>query len=131
MKISTRQIVAGLMGFAMVLTLVVGVAAVSTASAATSTTFARNLTVGNTGSDVTALQGILNEQGYLSVSPTGYFGALTKAAVKAWQAVAGLPATGYFGPLSRAAIGSASNNGGGTTSTPGCSAGASFNSMTG
>src|SRR5207247_2046157 len=62
--------------------------------ARTSYNFTRNLTVGSRGADVTALQNILG------VSPaTGYFGALTKAALMRWQASVGISATGFFGPL--------------------------------
>lgn len=123
---STLKIVAGLLSFAMVLTLVVGFA-VSQADAQT-VSFTRNLTVGSRGADVTDLQTILATGGFLSVSPTGYFGALTKAALGAWQASQGIsPAVGYFGPISRAAIGGVAV----TPTTPGCPAGALFNSLTG
>ena len=71
-----------------------------------STTFTRDLTVGSKGADVTALQNILISKGYLGAGyNTGYFGALTKAALAKWQAASGIsPAAGYFGPKSRAAI---------------------------
>lgn len=82
-------------------------------------TFTRDLTVGSSGADVTALQNWLNAQGYLKVSATGYFGSATQAAVVAWQKVAGLtPAAGYFGAKSRAALSSVST-GGSTGSTGG------------
>ncbi len=103
---SSKKIVAGLLGVAMVLTLVVGVA-VSTASAQTST-YTRNLTIGSRGADVTALQTTLVAGGYLKVAPTGYFGSLTKAALAAWQAAVGIsPASGYFGPITRAYLATA------------------------
>lgn len=103
---STQKIVAGLMGFAMVLSLAVVAAGTTSAQTVTAQySFARDLTVGSTGADVTALQSILYAKGYLSVAPTGYFGALTKSALGAWQAAAGIsPAAGYFGPITRAAI---------------------------
>lgn len=68
--------------------------------------FSRSLSMGISGSDVTQLQAYLNAQGYLSVSPTGYFGPLTQAAVARWQAQGGVVAlggfgSGTFGPLSR------------------------------
>jgi peptidoglycan hydrolase-like protein with peptidoglycan-binding domain len=68
--------------------------------------FTRSLSIGAQGSDVTALQQFLSAQGYLSVSPTGYFGALTKAAIGRWQAQNSIAASGsagfgIFGPLSR------------------------------
>ncbi len=73
-------------------------------SVAVGTSFDTNLTVGSRGSDVSALQNILISKGFLSASATGYFGALTKAAVIKWQNSVGLPATGFVGPLSRAAL---------------------------
>jgi len=69
--------------------------------------FSRNLTVGSRGDDVTALQGFLAAQGHLSVSPTGYFGPLTKTALSKFQSVKSIaPSVGYFGPISRAKVGS-------------------------
>lgn len=86
-----------------------------TSGSVSSYTFTRNLTVGSKGADVTALQNFLIARGYLSASATGYFGALTKAAVAKWQAAAGIsPAAGYFGSISRAAMQSAMSAGTGT-----------------
>lgn len=69
------------------------------AAAPASYMFTRELTVGSTGADVTALQT------KLGVSPaTGYFGPLTKAAVQAYQTANGIPATGYVGPLTLAKL---------------------------
>ena len=87
-----------------------------TPSAPSSTAFTRDLTVGSKGADVTALQDALKAGGYMSASATGYFGALTKAGVIAWQTAKGVtPAAGYFGPKSRAAFGGVST----TPTTPG------------
>lgn len=94
-------------------------------SVSTGTTFTQNLTVGSTGSEVTALQQMLVAQGHL-VMPAGtaygYFGSLTKAAVAKWQAANGIaPAAGYFGAISRAKAnmsGSTTTTTGGTTTTP-------------
>ena len=67
--------------------------------------YTRDLTVGSRGADVTALQNLLANKGFLSVSATGYFGPLTKAALAAWQAANGItPSVGYFGPKTRAAV---------------------------
>ena len=78
----------------------------SVPSTPASTTFTRDLKVGSTGADVTALQNALKAGGYMSSSATGYFGALTKAGVMAWQTAMKItPATGYFGAKSRAAFG--------------------------
>ena len=75
----------------------------SFASTADKCSFTRSLTVGSRGDDVTCLQNYLKSGGHLSVSATGYFGSLTKAAAASWQAANGVsPAVGYFGPISRA-----------------------------
>src|SRR5258708_3098503 len=72
---------------------------------AQSSSFPRNLTLGDTGSDVSALQQFLITNNFLHVAtPTGYFGSLTQASVAVWQGTASLPTTGYFGPLSRAEL---------------------------
>lgn len=61
-----------------------------------------DLQVGSRGAMVTCLQNALIAQGHLAAGlNTGYFGALTKAAVQKWQAANGVSATGYFGPISR------------------------------
>lgn len=71
-------------------------------------TFAKDLQVGSRGADVTALQQMIG------ISPaTGYFGALTKAAVVKFQKDNGINATGYVGPMTRSAL----NKVGGTTTT--------------
>ncbi|MBI5421261.1 MAG: peptidoglycan-binding protein [Parcubacteria group bacterium] len=96
------------------------VASMQAPVASSAYSYTRNLTVGSRGADVTALQDTLISGGYLKVSATGYFGALTKVAVKAWQAAAGLPSTGYFGPMSRAKVATVGGTPtSGTTPTPG------------
>ena len=76
-------------------------AAVGGTATASATTFSKDLTVGSSGADVTALQNAL------AVSPaTGYFGSITKAAVVAYQKAHGISATGYVGPLTRASLNS-------------------------
>ncbi len=68
--------------------------------------FATNLRLGSRGADVTALQQVLIAEGHLSISaPTGYFGPLTLAAVKKYQAAHGIsPQSGFVGPLTRAEL---------------------------
>ena len=95
----------------------------SVPSTPSSTAFTKDLTVGSTGADVTALQNALKAAGYMTANATGYFGALTKAGVIAWQTAKGVtPAAGYFGAKSRAAFGGTVSTGTtgttGTTSTP-------------
>jgi peptidoglycan hydrolase-like protein with peptidoglycan-binding domain len=80
--------------------------------------FSHSLSVGATGSDVTALQNFLATQGDFNVSPTGYFGVITKAAVGQWQAqnniaASGAAGNGIFGPLSRAYFVRSCGSGGG------------------
>lgn len=77
-----------------------------TTSGTTVASFAKDLQFGDSGADVTRLQGILIKKGYMKVAANGNFGPATKAALMAWQKASGLPSTGYFGPLSRAKIGS-------------------------
>lgn len=69
-------------------------------------TFTRDLTIGSTGADVTALQTWLIARGYsIPAGATGYFGTQTRAAVSAYQAANGIsPTAGYFGPITRAHI---------------------------
>jgi len=67
----------------------------------------KNLSLGSSGDDVSALQSFLERKDYLTL-PTGtiegYFGKITKQALIAFQKSAGLPATGYCGSMTRAAI---------------------------
>ncbi|MEK7079984.1 MAG: peptidoglycan DD-metalloendopeptidase family protein [Patescibacteria group bacterium] len=74
--------------------------------------FSRDLTVGSQGDDVTALQTFLitaskgpKATALASAGATGYFGALTQAALAEYQASASIsPSAGYFGPLTRVQI---------------------------
>lgn len=86
-------------------------------STSASVTFTRDLTIGSTGSDVTALQNWLITKGFaISAGATGYFGSQTQAALAAYQAANGItPAAGYFGPVTRAKV----NASAGTTGTTG------------
>lgn len=95
-----------------------------TSGGASCSQFTRDLTIGSTGSDVLALQQILNANGFAvntagAVGSAGfetdYFGSLTAAALGKWQAANGVsPAVGYFGPLTRAAFASSGACGTGT-----------------
>lgn len=75
-------------------------------SASASMTFTRDLTIGSTGADVTALQNWLISKGHtIAAGATGYFGAQTQAALAAYQASVSIsPAAGYFGPITRAHV---------------------------
>lgn len=89
----------------------------STTSSA-SVTFSKDLTLGSSGADVTALQNWLIKGGYsIAAGATGYFGAQTQAALAKYQAAVGItPAAGYFGPVTRAKVNAAggSSTGGST-----------------
>ncbi len=87
----------------------------ASASAQTSTTpstgavtrcvaLTRTLERGMTGTDVSALQTFLIQEGHLSATATGFFGAQTEVAVKAWQSARGIDPIGRVGPASRAAL---------------------------
>jgi len=75
----------------------------------------RTLSLGSSGSDVTSLQNALIAKGYLAAAKnTGYFGALTDAAVKKFQCDTGIICAtdtiagyGIAGPKTQAALGSA------------------------
>jgi len=70
------------------------------------TVFSGDLYYGMTSPEVKCLQQFLTNLGpniYPEALVTGYFGPLTQAAVKRYQALQGIITTGYFGPLTRAA----------------------------
>lgn len=93
-------------------------ALMGTQSTTASYTFTRDLTIGATGADVTALQNWLIGKGFsIPAGATGYFGTQTQAAVSAYQATKGLPSAGYFGPLTRAAVAAEGSTGSTTGST--------------
>ncbi len=67
-----------------------------------------NLRVGstdvNTNTEVTKLQKFLFSKGYMTISPTGYFGPITTKAVKDFQTIENISAIGIVGPATRARI---------------------------
>lgn len=127
-----KKFVTAVIAFALALSVVAPVAA--SAQTTASYTFNTNLTVGARGADVVALQSFLESKGLLTIpagTAKGYFGGLTKSAVAAYQSMKGItPAAGYFGPITRAAV-NAEGSTPTTPATPGCPAGAMYNSMTG
>jgi Putative peptidoglycan binding domain len=64
---------------------------------------AGDLQLGSRGTEVVSLQDKLRGLGYFpkGIGSTGYFGTITKRAVKDFQKAQGIPATGYVGPLTR------------------------------
>jgi peptidoglycan hydrolase-like protein with peptidoglycan-binding domain len=95
---------------AMIATLQSQIAALSGGSSTTTPafTYTRDLTLGSTGADVTALQTFLESKGFLTMPAgvsKGYFGQLTRTALAQYQTSKGIsPAVGYFGPITRAAV---------------------------
>jgi len=105
----------------------------STTTTVTTTTvapFTRDLTIGSTGADVTALQVWLIANGFsIPAGATGYFGTQTRAAVSAYQVAHGIqPTAGYFGPITRTSINAMLATG---TTVPGCTPGSNYSSTTG
>ncbi|HUQ30070.1 MAG TPA: peptidoglycan-binding protein, partial [Candidatus Paceibacterota bacterium] len=98
---------------------------------AQSVTFTRDLTIGSTGADVTALQSWLIAGGYsIPAGATGFFGAQTQAALAAYQAKVGIsPAAGYFGPITRAKVSGSATAGG--TYPAGCTSNVGYSTTTG
>jgi hypothetical protein len=68
------------------------------------TIFSRNLFLGMYGKDVLALQQVLIEQGYLSSNATGYFGTMTREAVKKYQSMHNIIPTGIVGKMTRGSL---------------------------
>src|SRR3989344_3233516 len=68
-----------------------------------SISFTKDLAVGSTGNDVTQLQALLaaDPAVYPEGQITGYYGSLTRAAVRRFQAKYGLPQVGRVGPMTR------------------------------
>ncbi len=54
--------------------------------------------------NVKVLQDFLYEKGYLKVTPNGYFGSSTFAAVKEYQSANGINPTGVVGPVTRESL---------------------------
>src|SRR6185437_9908799 len=74
-------------------------------SPASALTITRPLAFGSTGSDVSALQQFLKDQGYFTYPTiTDYYGPYTWRAVAAFQTAHNLEPVGSVGPLTRALI---------------------------
>ncbi|MCA1993810.1 MAG: peptidoglycan-binding protein, partial [Coleofasciculus sp. S288] len=59
---------------------------------------------GDRGTEVTALQERLKELGYFKANATGYYGGITKAAVRQFQQERGLTPDGIVGTQTQAAL---------------------------
>jgi hypothetical protein len=93
-------------GLALILSTFAPIASAQTIYTTSSAVFNRNLTIGSTGADVTALQAWLIAKGHtIPAGATGYFGPQTRAALAAYQSASGIaPAYGFFGPITRGRI---------------------------
>lgn len=80
--------------------------------------FTSTLKLGSKGTEVTALQNILIDQGYLSGEATGHFGSATKAALQKYQSAHGLDPLGIVGPATRTLLNGGGTVLGATTSNP-------------
>ncbi len=80
----------------------------ATAQAVSCVALRNSLRVGSsdagTNVEVTKLQKFLQSKGYMTISPTGYFGTVTSKAVKSFQSNENIPALGIVGPATRARI---------------------------
>src|SRR3989344_2405282 len=85
--------------------------------------FNSDLQLGSRGDDVKRLQELLaqDKEIYPDGLATGYFGALTSAAVKKFQAKNGLPQVGRVGPATRAKLNEVFGGQGQSSTTPGAS----------
>jgi len=81
-------------------------AVAATTAASVAHTFRTYLKLGSMGTDVTELQKKLTEDGVYSGPVTGYFGSLTQAAVKKYQAKYQIDQLGVVGPATRAQLNS-------------------------
>lgn len=74
-------------------------------------TYTRDLTLGASGQDVSALQTFLITNGYqIPAGATGYFGPQTQSALIQYQKAKNIsPAVGYFGPITRAMLNTSSS----------------------
>jgi peptidoglycan hydrolase-like protein with peptidoglycan-binding domain len=97
----------------------------TTTTTTASVSFSRDLTIGSTGADVTALQNWLISKGFaIAAGATGYFGAQSQAALAKYQAANGIsPAAGYFGPITRAKVNAGGSTSGGTGTGTGTGSG--------
>ncbi|OGG76753.1 hypothetical protein A3B35_03000 [Candidatus Kaiserbacteria bacterium RIFCSPLOWO2_01_FULL_54_24] len=74
--------------------------------------FTRTIQRGSKGEDVIELQRVLIANGYLKIdAPTGFFGPITEAAVKAYQKANGLEQAGVVGPKTRVLLNKGTTSG--------------------
>ncbi len=119
-KIFAALAVAGLVASSVIaFAPVAGAQTTTTTTTSASVSFSRDLTIGSTGADVTALQNWLISKSFaIAAGATGYFGAQTQAALAKYQAANGIsPAAGYFGPITRAKVNAGGSTSGGGTGT--------------
>lgn len=79
--------------------------AVAASAIAATPAEARTLVPGTSGSDVVLLQQLLKVNGYFCCKATGYYGPVTKQAVRQFQSNHGITPTGNVGPVTKRAMG--------------------------
>ena len=76
----------------------------TTAVTAPTFTFTEYLLPGSQDNEVLMLQKLLQREGFLTATPTGFYGAATETAVENFQAAHGLDKLGVIGPSTRAVL---------------------------
>lgn len=102
-------------------------AAADSSSSTSGSQVTSTLSYGSSGAEVKVLQQRLTDLGFLSSPVDGIFGALTEAAVIAFQSANGLYADGVSGPITNGALfaGTGNSTGSGSSNNSGTSASAS------
>jgi len=76
----------------------------STTSSGVGDVFTSYLTIGSSGTEVSALQALLAQLHFFSGAATGYYGSVTEKAVEAFQKAHGIAQLGVVGPSTRQAL---------------------------
>jgi len=134
--LTADQIIAALMANPTLITQLSGLLGGSTSAAIVTSAPLAPLTIGSSGTQVTALQNFLIGQGYqIPAGATGYFGTQTQAAVKAYQVNKNiLPSVGYYGNLTAASVAEVIVSAGGSSGSTlpaGCTSTTGYSSTTG
>lgn len=83
---------------------IITILAMATTLSLASASIDMNLKYSMRGQEVSELQDFLIDKGFLTTTPSGFFGLLTLKAVKAYQLSEGLPGTGFVGLMTRTVI---------------------------
>ncbi len=103
MRFTNKKVYSALMAVAFFVTGTALLGAVSLSQGVVITN-TKNLTIGSSGTDVVNLQKVLEKEGYLALPAgvqKGYFGNVTKEALRKFQKANNITSTGIFGPRTR------------------------------